>query len=90
MKTIKHKKQFRLYDIYRYAAIGEQSSIQGIDSYECNRDATTLVVRFTNYGGELNSSLACNFFATTETDLKQIVKEINVRLGNCMKPGPRR
>lgn len=45
---IKYKKQFRLYDIYRYATTGIESKIKGIHSYEVNRDATIMhIARFT-------------------------------------------
>ena len=86
LKKLKEKKQFRLYDIYRYAATGIMSNIRGIDSYECNDDASTVVVRFVDITGEFNE-LSVNYFAKSEYDLKQIVKEVNKRLGNCMKPG---
>lgn len=86
----KEKKQFRLYDVYRYAATGEQSNIQGIRSYECNTTATTLVVRFTDYGGSVDKPLACNYFPRNERELKRVISEVNKRLGNCMKPGRRR
>ena len=76
------KKQFRLYDVYRYAATGEQSKIEGIDSYECNRDATTLVVRYPNCGG-------VNFFPRNEKELKEVIRSVNKTLGNCSTPGPK-
>ena len=78
----KVKKQFRLYDVYRYAATGEQSNIQGIDSYECNKDATTLVIRYEGCGG-------VNFFPRTEKELKEVIRSINKTLGNCDIPGPK-
>ena len=86
-KLKKLKKQFRLYDIYRYATTGIASEIAGIISYECNDDATTLVIRFEDHTGEFKQGLAKNYFANNEFELKQIVKEINQRLGNCIKPG---
>ena len=88
MKKInKTKKQFRLYDIYRYAATGEQSSIRGIESYECNATASAMVIRFTDWTGQFRYGLPVNYFAKNEKELKRIVKEVNKRLGNCMKPG---
>ena len=86
----KQKKQFRLYDIYRYAATGQMSEISGIVSYECNDDASTIVVRFEDHTGEFEQGVAKNYFARNEFELKQIVKEVNQRLSNCLKPGKRR
>lgn len=80
---IKSKKQFRLYDIYRYAATGVESKIKGIHSYEVNRDATVVIVRF----GDFEYSKI--YFANNEVELKDIVRSVNKRLGNCDTPGPR-
>jgi hypothetical protein len=74
------KKQFRLYDIYRFAASGNISSIRGIESYEVNKDATTLHIVFDNCD-------TLTRFAKIEDDLKAIVKEVNKILRNCRKPG---
>lgn len=90
IKLQKQKKQFRLYDIYRYAATGIMSNIAGIVSYECNDDASTIVVRFEDCTGEFRKGVAKNYFSKNEFELKQIIKEVNKRLGNCMTPGPRR
>ena len=81
------KKQFRLYDIYRYAATGIMSEIYGIVSYECDQTASVLVVRFEDHSGQFKNGLAKNYFANNEYELKQIIKEVNQRLGNCIKPG---
>ena len=80
---IKYKKQFRLYDIYRYAATGVESKIKGIHSYEVNRDATVMTVRFGDYA---HSKI---YFASNEQELKNIVRSVNKSLGNCDTPGPR-
>ena len=80
---IKYKKQFRLYDIYRYAATGIESKIKGIHSYEGNRDATVMTVRFGDYE---HSKI---YFANNEAELKDIVRSVNKRLGNCDTTGPR-
>ena len=87
---VKDKKQFRLYDIYRYASTGLSSNITGIVSYECDKDCNVIVVRFEDYTGELKEGIAVNYFSRNEFELKQVIKDINKRLGNCMKPGPRR
>ena len=77
------KKQFRLYDVYRFAASGNISSIRGIKSYEVTKDATALSVTFDN-------GYTINRFAKIEDDLKAIIKEVNKILGNCRKPGKRK
>ena len=79
---IKYKKQFRLYDIYRYAATGIESKIKGIHSYEVNRDATVMTVCF-------GDGYIKVYFANNEAELKDIVRSVNKRLGNCYTPGPR-
>ena len=75
------KKQFRLYDLYRFATIGAQSKIKGITSYECNTTATTIVVHFDSTGENILR------FANDEKERKLIVTEINKKLNNCQKPG---
>lgn len=77
------KKQFRLYDIYRYAATGKASEIQGIHSYEVNEKATVIAVCF---GDAEHQKM---YFANNERELKEIVRSVNKRLGNCATPGPK-
>jgi hypothetical protein len=84
IKLPKYKKQFRLYDIYRYAATGEESHVEGIHSYEVNRDATVMTVRYGEY------AISQIYFAKNESELKEIVKTINKRLGNCLTPGKKK
>lgn len=83
MTKIKYKKQFRLYDIYRYAATGEESHIEGIYGYEVNKDATVIAVCF---GDAKHQKM---YFANNEKELKEIVRHVNKRLGNCATPGPK-
>ena len=83
----KVKKQFRLYDVYRYAATGQMSNIAGLVSYECNDSATVLVVRFEDRAGTAANGFARNFFIRNEQELKQVIKEVNAQLNNCIKPG---
>lgn len=85
----KLKKQFRLYDIYRYATTGIESKIKGIESYECNKTATTIVVRFQSSTNQF-LLIPVNYFSSSEEELKEIVKDINKRLNNCNKPGRRK
>lgn len=76
----KAKKQFRLYDIYRYIVTGEDSNIEGITSYVANKDASVITV-------EYERLCLKTYFTRNEYELKQVITEINKRLGNCMKPG---
>ena len=84
MSKIKYKKQFRLYDIYRYIVTKEMSHIEGIEQYEVNYDASIIKV---TYG-----MLTITYIAHNEDELKDVIREINKCLGNCSKPGkkPRR
>ena len=77
----KKKKQFRLYDIYRCAATGYTDEIAGIESYEVNKDASTISITF-KYG-----SINQRYFCSNEDERKDLIKSINKKLGNCQKPG---
>lgn len=79
------KKQFRLYDIYRYATVSEMSKIEGITSYEVDSIASTIYITYD--GGDITTE---THYAASESDLKEIVRHINHRLGNCSKPGVRK
>ena len=81
---IKYKKQFRLYDIYRYATTLEESRIEGFEYYNVDSRATVVNVK---YEGDIISH---HYTAKNEEDLKTIIRSVNYRLGNCHKPGPRR
>lgn len=87
LRKTPEKKQFRLYDIYRYAATGNMSNVRGIIDYEVSEDASVLTIRFEDHTGAFKQGISKMYFAKTEYDLKQIVKEVNKRLGNCIKPG---
>lgn len=76
------KKQFRLYDIYRYATTNEMSEIAGITSYEV--DSIASVINIIYEGGDITAE---THYAASESDLKEIVRHVNHRLGNCRKPG---
>lgn len=75
------KKQFRLYDIYRCAATGHTSEIAGIESYEVNKDASTISIIFKH------ESINQWYFCSNEDERKDLIKSINKKLGNCQKPG---
>lgn len=77
----KKKKQFRLYDIYRCAATGYTDEIAGIESYEVNKDATTISIIFKH------ESINQWYFCSNEDERKDLIKSINKKLGNCQKPG---
>lgn len=80
----KKKKQFRLYDIYRCAATGYTDEIAGIESYEVNKDATTINIIFKHES--VNKRYLCSF-CSNEDERKDLIKSINKKLGNCQKPG---
>jgi hypothetical protein len=82
MKT-KQKKQFRLYDIYRYIVTGETSQIKGIHSYDCNKDGSIITVDYDNF-------VVYTYVASTEDELKNVVTIINKQLGNCSTNRKRR
>jgi hypothetical protein len=80
------KKQFRLYDIYRYLTLREASSIKGIKTYAvikepiwCNFNITVC----------LDSEFVLTYNCTSEAEFKEAVRDINKTLNNCATPGPR-
>lgn len=75
------KKQFRLYDIYRFNSIHEMSQIDGIDWYEVKNHCSTISVRYTD------ATFTRHYTARNESELKDIVRMINKKLGNCYTPG---
>lgn len=86
----KTKKQFRLYDIYRYIVTGDISDIDGIVSYDANKDASIVVIRYVDYSGTYPEGIPANYFSHNEKELKDVVRLINKRLNNCLTPGPKR
>ena len=80
---MKEKKQFRLYDIYRYYSIHEMSHIEGIEWYEVMNSGSTVSVRY------VGSTFTRHYVARNEQELKDIVRTINKTLGNCNTPGPK-
>ena len=81
--TKMYKRQFRLFDIYRYIATLRQSHIKGIRFYY----ASKLSVQIIYDNDSLNTYDNTMFFYKDESDLKNAVKTINKLLGNCHKPG---
>ena len=77
---ITEKKQFRLYDIYRYVATKRMSNIMGIRWYTISDDCYTINIR-------LSSGKDLNYVAHNESRRKDVVREINKILGNTKKPG---
>ena len=84
MGKIKAKKQFRLYDIYRYHSIHEMSDIDGIDCYEVTNNCSSIAVKYSG------SNFTRHYTARNESELKDVVRTINKKLGNCYKPRQRR
>lgn len=84
MKETKAKKQFRLYDIYRYMAQEEASSIHGIETYKVERQQTVTVIVIT-----FDTGFIATHYCASEADLKDAVRWINKHLGNCGIPGPK-
>lgn len=80
--TIKSKKQFRLFDIYRYLALGEESNIKGIKSYVVTKSGCIQIQFHDNIIVPTST-----FFYNNEKELHEIVKQVNKALNNCDKPG---
>lgn len=88
------KKQFRLYDIYRCAVTGEQSSIKGIREYHVRQDEDKVL-----YINVLIDTPESNYPARwasiyslpkEEKRLRHFIKELNKRLIDCKRPGPKK
>lgn len=77
-----YKRQFRLFDVYRYIATLEQSHIKGIRSY-C---ASKMYLQVIYDNDNVNTYSNGTFFYNNEKELKDAVKTINKALGNCHKP----
>ena len=84
------KKQFRLYDIYRNASLNKQSAIQGVREYTAEFDDKfkQIKVSVTFYDYEMFEDLI-TIDVETEAKLKEFIKQVNKRLKNCKKPGPK-
>ena len=77
----KVKKQFRLFDIYRYIATGEQSHIQGILSYDIKDNVLTVRLE--------RPDCYLTYWTYDEKMYKYAVRDVNKVLHNCEKPGPK-
>ena len=84
MGKIKAKKQFRLYDIYRYYSVHEMSDVEGIEWYKVDSHCSSISVKYED------SCIIRHYVARSESELRDVVRTINKKLGNCHKPGPRR
>lgn len=84
------KKQFRLYDIYRNVTIGQKSDIKGIRNYNVDVyhtiDEIYVSVMFNDY--EIFKDLI-TIDVNVEAKLKEFVRQVNKKLKNCKKPGPK-
>ena len=79
---MKSKKQFRLFDIYRYLALDEESNIKGIVSYVVTKSGCIQIQFHDNIIIPTST-----FFYNNEKELHEIVKQVNKALNNCDKPG---
>lgn len=79
---IKSKKQFRLFDVYRYLALGEESKIKGITSYVVTKSGCIQIQFYDNIIIPTST-----FFYSNEKELREIIKQVNKALSNCDKPG---
>lgn len=73
----KTKKQFRLYDVYRYYSIREMSCIEGIEWYEVTNNCSIISVRYEG------STFTRHYTARNEDELRSVIRTINKKLGNC-------
>lgn len=88
---MKVKKQFRLYDIYRYLSTEHFDNIKGISSFYCIKKDNTFTIHIYYVNKSLTALEGFASYTTmTEVGLRNIVKEVNKMLGNCRKPGKKR
>lgn len=84
--STKYKRQYRLFDIYRYISTGKKSKIMGIKDYTIEQEVLTticindwpIVTDITDADG-----------ATSEEAIKIHIKNVNRLLRNCKRPGPK-
>lgn len=76
-----YKKQFRLFDVYRYIATNQHSHIKGISSYSASNCALQII--YDSPKAYTNGT----FFYENEEELKKAISKINKYLNNCHKPG---
>ena len=90
----KIKKRIGLYDLYRYVVTGKQDRIKGIEYFDCNKDATVVVVLYSGDDLLINRTktyLVDSINKSVEKNgIQRIVRLINKLLANCEKPGPKR
>lgn len=82
-----YKKQYRLFDIYRYISTGTKSKIMGIADYRGVGSilTTTCVDKFV-----VNTDVSDIDGTVSEDAIKAHIKQVNAHLRNCKKPGPRK
>lgn len=89
----KIKKRIGLYDLYRYIVTGKQDRIKGIEYFDCNKEATIVVVQYSGDDLLLNRTktyLVDSLNKSVEKKgIQKIVRLINKQLGSCEKPGPK-
>lgn len=82
-----YKKQYRLFDIYRYISTGTKSKIMGIADYHAVHGilTTTCVDKFV-----VNTDITDIEGTLSEDAIKTHIRNVNAHLRNCKKPGPRK
>lgn len=84
--STKYKKQYRLFDIYRYISTGEKSKIMGISDYTA-RDGIiqTVCVDTTDFVTDVSDIDG----TISEDAVRAHIKIVNAHLRNCKRPGPK-
>lgn len=82
-----YKKQYRLFDIYRYISTGEKSKIMGIADYHAVHGILTTTCTDTH---AVISDITDIEGTLSEDAIKLHIKQVNAYLRNCKKPGPRK
>lgn len=84
--STKYKRQYRLFDIYRYISTGEKSRIMGISNYYIDKDVlTTICVT----GQVIRTDVSDIKGGISENAIKSHTKYVNKHLRNCKRPGPK-
>jgi hypothetical protein len=78
----REKKQFRLFDVYRYWSTGTISKIKGINTYKIHRNFDKFEIKI-----QYSNGSKVEFIAKNEDELKEVISNVNKQLKNCSKPG---
>ena len=84
--STKYKKQYRLFDVYRYISTGEKSKIMGIKDYTIEQEVlTTICIN----DWPITTDITDVDGAISEAAIKIHIKNVNKLLRNCKRPGPK-